>query len=191
MVSRKGRGSRIERGGEIARGGARISSGTGCFLATYSPTPFPLAQLASGGGAVVPCTRARVRAVSAAAPARARRHRCRCRPLAHKTNCWQVLACAAKLGELNTVATCCVGYGPPDSSQHAANATSIVGDIRALGAKVMMVRFSEVPGSPFRQPDCRHLMAQGTCAARATTAAARRGRVGAHQPFKLPCAGRG
>jgi hypothetical protein len=24
-----------------------------------------------------------------------------------------------------------------------------------------MVRFSELPGSSYRQPDCRHLMAQG------------------------------
>ncbi len=48
-----------------------------------------------------------------------------------------------------------------DPSQHTANAASIVGHIRALGAKVIMVRFSEVPGSSYRQPDGRHLTAQG------------------------------
>jgi hypothetical protein len=155
-------------------------------MANYSPTPFSARSIGVRGGAVVPCTRARVRALPAAPLPRARRHRCRCRPLVHpqKTNCWQVLGCAAKLGALNTVASCCVRYWPPESSQHAANATLIVGDIRALGAKVIMVRFSEVPGRSYRQPDCRHLMAQRTCAARATTAAACRGRVGARQPFK-------
>ena len=47
-----------------------------------------------------------------------------------------------------------------DPSHHTTNAASIVGHIRALGAKVIMVRFSEVPRS-YRQPDGVHLTAQG------------------------------
>jgi len=48
-----------------------------------------------------------------------------------------------------------------DPSHHTTNAASIVGHIRALGAKVIMVRFSEVPGSSYRQPDGVHLTARG------------------------------
>jgi acyl-CoA thioesterase I len=48
-----------------------------------------------------------------------------------------------------------------DPSQHTANSASIVGHIRALGAKVIMVRFSEVPGRNYRQRDGRHLTAEG------------------------------
>jgi acyl-CoA thioesterase I len=48
-----------------------------------------------------------------------------------------------------------------DPSRHTANSASIVGHIRALGAKVIMVRFSEVPGRNYRQRDGRHLTAEG------------------------------
>jgi acyl-CoA thioesterase I len=46
-------------------------------------------------------------------------------------------------------------------SQHTANSAAILGHIRALGAKAIMVRFSDVPGSSYRQFDRRHLTAQG------------------------------
>jgi hypothetical protein len=51
--------------------------------------------------------------------------------------------------------------GVDPSQQHTTNAASIVGHIRALGAKVLMARFSQVPGSSYRQLDGVHLTAQG------------------------------
>jgi acyl-CoA thioesterase I len=48
-----------------------------------------------------------------------------------------------------------------DPSQHTANIASIVRHSRALGAKVIMVHTTDVPGSSYRQPDHRHLTAEG------------------------------